>query len=49
MNEEDMVIIKGVAAMLEYMACTKDDVRYTNEAMKMLAGQLMEVIERNEK
>lgn len=49
MNEEDIIIIKGVAAMLEHMACTKDDVKYTNEAMGMLAGQLMEVIERNEK
>lgn len=49
MNENDITILKGVAAMLEYMACTKDDVRYTNEAMRMLAGQLMEVIERNEK
>ena len=49
MNEEDLRIIKGVAAILESMSGSKNDVNYTEEALSMLAEQLYEVIERNEK
>lgn len=49
MSEEDIRIIKGVAAMLEYIAAGSGGVvKYSDEAFGLLAGQLMEVIERNE-
>ena len=45
MQEHELQIIKGIAAMLEYMASAeKLDVRYTKEALVMLAEQLYEVI-----
>ena len=49
MNEEDLRIIKGGAAILESMSGSKNDVNYTEEALSVLAEQLYEVIERNEK
>ena len=50
MNEEQLTKLKGVAAMLEYIASAdKLDVQYTKEALAMLAEQLYEVIDLCEK
>lgn len=45
MNENDLLIIKSVASILEYMASSPQDVKYTGEALGMLSSQLMDVID----
>lgn len=46
MQGQELTKLKGVAAILEYMASAdKLDVRYTQEALGMLAEQLYEVVE----
>ena len=46
MQEHELQTLKGVAAMLEYMASAeKLDVMYTKEALGMLAEFMQEVIE----
>ena len=46
MNEEQLNKLKGIAAMLEYMASAERlDVKYTQDALGMLAEELYEVIE----
>lgn len=43
---QELEKLKGIAAMLEYMASAdKLDVKYTQEALGMLAEQLYEVID----
>lgn len=49
MEENDIITIKAVASILEYMACGKTDVNYTAEALAMLSNQLMEVVNRFDK
>ena len=45
-NMQELEKLKGIAAMLEYMASAdKLDVKYTQEALGMLAEQLYEVID----
>lgn len=45
MSENDLLIIKSVAAILEYMASSPQDVNYTGEALGVLSGLLMDVID----
>ena len=46
MQEQELTIIKGVAAMLEYMASAdRLDVQYTQEALGVLAEELYKIIE----
>ena len=45
MNENDLLIIKSVASILEYMAAGPQDVKYTGEALGVLSGLLMDVID----
>lgn len=45
MNENDLLIIKSVASILEYMATGLQDVKYTGEALGVLSGLLMDVID----
>lgn len=49
MREDDIIIIKAIAAILEYMASGKTDVNYTAEALGMLSGLLMDVLSNTEK
>lgn len=50
MNEKNLATLKGIAATLDYMASAERlDVKYTKEALAMLAEQLYEVIDLCEK
>lgn len=49
MREDDIITIKAVAAILEYMASGKTDVNYTAEALGVLSGLLMDVLSNTEK
>lgn len=49
MQEHELKIIKGIAAMLEYMASAdRLDVQYTQDALGVMAEQLYEVIDQCE-
>jgi hypothetical protein len=46
MQEQELATLKGIAATLDYMASAdKLDVKYTQEALGMLAEELYEIIE----
>lgn len=48
MQEHELQIIKGIAAMLEYMASAERlDVKYTQDALGVMAEQLYSIIEQN--
>ena len=49
MKEDELRTIKAVAAILEYMATGPVDVKYTEEALSVLSGMLMELVEKEEK
>ena len=49
MCEDAIIKLKGIAAILEYMACTKKvDAKYTEEALGLLAEQLYTILEEQE-
>lgn len=46
MREQELQTLKGIAAMLEYMASAERlDIKYTQEALAMLAEELYKIIE----
>ena len=48
MSEQDMIKLRGIAAILEYMASSdKLDVVYTQDALAMLAEELYVLVDRN--
>lgn len=47
-QENDIRDIKGIAAILESMAAGGNGVRYTGEALDMMAGKLIEIVKRCE-
>lgn len=49
MREDKLRTIKAVAAILQYMATGPVDVKYTEEALSVLSGMLMELVEKEEK
>lgn len=49
MREDELRTIKAVAAILQYMATGPVDVKYTEEALSVLSGMLMELVEKEEK
>ena len=46
MREDELRTIKAVAAILQYMATGPVDVEYTEEALDMLSGILMDLAEK---
>ena len=49
MKEDELRTIKAVAAILQYMANGPVDVNYTEEALSVLSGMLMGLVEKEEK
>lgn len=49
MKEDELRTIKAVAAILQYMATGPVDVKYTEEALSVLSGMLMNLVEKEEK
>lgn len=49
MKEDELRTIKAVAAILQYMATGPVDVKYTEEALSVLSGMLMDLVEKEEK
>lgn len=49
MREDELRTIKAVAAILQYMANGPVDVNYTEEALSMLSGALMDLVQKEEK
>ena len=49
MREDELRTIKAVAAILQYVATGPVDVKYTEEALSVLSGMLMELVEKEEK
>lgn len=49
MREDELRTIKAVVAILQYMATGPVDVKYTEEALSVLSGMLMELVEKEEK
>lgn len=49
MREDELRTIKAVAAILQYMATGPVDVKYTEEALSVLSGKLMDLVEKEEK
>lgn len=49
MKEDELRTIKAVAAILQYMATGPVDVKYTEEALSVLSGKLMDLVEKEEK
>lgn len=49
MREDELRSIKAVAAILQYMATGPVDVKYTEEALSVLSGMLMDLVEKEEK
>ncbi len=49
MREDELRTIKAVAAILQYMATGPVDVKYTEEALSVLSGMLMDLVEKEEK
>ena len=49
MREDELRTIKAVAAILQYMATGPVDVKYTEEALSVLSGMLMDLAEKEEK
>lgn len=48
MSEQDMIKLRGIAAILEYLASAdKLDVLYTQDALAMLAEELYVLVDRN--
>jgi hypothetical protein len=49
MQEQELATLKGIAATLDYMASAERlDVKYTKDALGVLAEQLYEVIDQCE-
>lgn len=48
MKEDELRTIKAVAAILQYMATGPVDVKYTEEALSMLSGLLMNLVKGKE-
>lgn len=46
MEENDIITLKAIAALLEYMAAGTTDVYYTAESLGMLSGQLMDMVKK---
>ncbi len=49
MREDELRTIKAVAAILQYMSTGPVDVKYTEEALSVLSGKLMDLVEKEEK
>lgn len=49
MREDELRTIKAVAAILQYVATGPVDVKYTEEALSVLSGMLMDLVEKEEK
>ncbi len=49
MKEDELRTIKAVAAILQYMATGPVDVKYTEEALSVLSGMLMDLVGKEEK
>ena len=48
MSEQDMIKLRGIAAIIEYMASAdKFDVVYTQDALAMLAEELYCIVDQN--
>ena len=48
MREDELRTIKAVAAILQYMATGPVDVKYTEEALSMLSGILIDLVDKKE-